>query len=148
MTPLKVVFALELFWVALVVLQAYIHFFMIAVCKRKPVYLLWFCIRALTAFFFLWVFLYTGAWVHPLILSVDLVIFMMLSHYTIFNPVLNKLLSIYNPAGGYDFWYLGKNSGWLDSFFLKHKVLHRFFYAACFFGTIISAALIIEYYTW
>lgn len=136
----KHVITLEVFWITWVILQSHIHFFNIAIRKRRPKYLVWFFIRGGTAAFYSWAFVNTGIEWYPLLG------FMLCSHYLLFNPTLNKLRHIHNPMGGYSFWYLGKDSGWFDRVFLEYPKLHRLFYTACFFISIICAISIFEFF--
>ena len=48
-------------------------------------------------------------------------IFQITSFWVVFSPTLNLMRNL-------SFWYLGKNSGWIDAFFLKYPVLYKVLY--------------------
>lgn len=120
LTP-EIVTSWILLWITTVVLFAGIHFFMIEVKRTKPNYMQWFIIRGFFAIVYAVPFqlLNMGEYL-PIFL------FQVTSHFVIFNPLLNYLRQEHYEAklseqgyGGYNhvkysFWYLGKESGWLD----------------------------------
>lgn len=119
-------------WIATVLLFTFIHFFIIEVYKDRPVYWHWALIRLFFCGMYYLPFHYLSFWEW-----LTIAVFQITSHFVIFNPLLNKLRSIFFRskfpfAAKYDhypFFYLGKQSGWVDKTFLKlgpgfHKVMY------------------------
>lgn len=133
---------LILFWITLVLAQPFVHVFLIETMKRRPKYWVWALIRIGFAGLYLTNFklFYIGD-------ALLIFLFQGTSHFVLFNPTLNRLLLISRgPSSGIGFWYLGKDSGWFDRFFIKHVVFHRAFYFACFILMVMSALTIYEKY--
>jgi hypothetical protein len=109
-------------WVVLVVLQAFIHYYIIEENNDMPFYLLWNLIRG-------------GASIlHGVLFDVQgwsdyypLLLFQLTTHFAIFAPLLNKL-----RFKGY--WYVGKNSGWIDGWLGS---MHVNVYKAIYFSGIV-----------
>lgn len=140
--PLKTLLALEAWWITLLLLQCFVHFFNIEIKHHKPIYWKWFIIRGSVALFYLFtVSVYGLGWY-----LAPVFVFQITSCFVLFNPTLNKLRSIKNPLAGFTFWYLGRDSGWFDSLFLKYKILHRITYYVSFILMCLSGCTLIELY--
>ena len=139
----KILLAFELWWLTLIMLQCHIHFYMIDILKHKPKYLLWFGIRGVTALFFLFLIYTQGVGWHV----VPEIVFLICSHFVLFNPTVNRLRANHNPLLHITFWYLGRDSGWFDKLFLRYKILHRIVYYAAFILMVWSAFSLIELYS-
>lgn len=133
-----IISALISFWITLIILACFIHFYKIEVLQDKPWYLKWNIIRVFFAALYILCFsaLSFAEW------SV-IGIFQGSSHVVFFNPGVNMLRSgkyahLYKERGyaligeKYPFWYLGKDSGWLDKLLLRlGSTFYQVFYFAC-----------------
>lgn len=116
---LESLIALLLLWITLVVLQSFIHNYLITELHETPFYLQWFVVRGIVAichgsFFYLMNFY---QWLPVLA-------FQLLTHVIIFAPLLNKLRHK-------NYFYLGEHSGWFDKIFIGDPVLYKTFYFLC-----------------
>lgn len=104
-----------LIWILLVIIQVFVHYYMIHVKHTKPNYLQWFIIRGMVAIFH-------GILFNPSNMTdyLPVFIFQVSSHVLIFAPLLNYIR-------GMSLDYLGEKSGWFDSFFRKRKKLYYAF---------------------
>lgn len=120
------VIALLITWVLFVVLQSFVHFYIIEVQKTKPIYLQWNIIRGMVSIF------------HGIAFDVSrmqeflpVLVFQLIIHFIVFAPLLNKLRRPLNPFS--TFWYLGADSGYTDRL-LKHLPFNAYkglYYLAC-----------------
>lgn len=134
-----IVSALVSFWITLVILTCFIHFYKIEVIEERPWYLRWNIIRVTFAALYILCFnaLSFAEW------SV-IGVFQGSSHMVIFNPGVNLLRNTkYKVKWGtsfnkFPFWYLGKNSGWLDKLLIR---LGPTFYQCFYFGCVVLMVL-------
>lgn len=140
-----VVTVLLLLFIAMVVIQIFLHFFMIEVLHDKPIYMQWFILRGMTAIFHAAVFQVMDLWQW-----LPIVCWQLLCHFILFNPGLNKIRSIKRDARGeshnFHFWYLGSDSGWLDRLFLKDPDFYRLFYFGCCVLFVVNTILLYNLY--
>lgn len=109
-------------WILFILSVARIHYGIIEIKHTRPNYMMWFVVKVIAV-------ILHATWVniiHPFDPEdfntiFKLVTFYTLSWITIFSPVLNALRHK-------DFWYLGLESGWIDSFFIRHPKLYRMIY--------------------
>lgn len=149
----ELVSALISFWITIVILATFVHFFLIEVMRDRPRYLHWAFLRVFFGLLYIAPFQLLTFWEWAL-----LVTFQLTSHFVIYNPGLNKLrdLKYVNMAwnGGvaavrrFPFWYLGEDSGWLDKVLIKlGPVFYRCFYFGCLFVMLLSMVSIYIRYT-
>lgn len=93
--------------------------FAIIVRGHRPNYLFSFILRGMIAI------------LHAVLFDVQdlreympILLFQCCSFLLIFNPMLNA-------ARGRDFWYVGRNSGWLDSMFYHDRTFYILVYFGC-----------------
>lgn len=139
-----VITVLLLLFVAVVFLQVFLHYFMIEEMDTKPIYFQWFIIRGMIAIFHAAVFQVMDFWQW-----LPILVWQLTCHFIIFNPALNKTRSLNKENKGrllYHFWYVGKDSGWLDRLFLKDPNFYRWFYFGCCLVFVVSTIVIYNTY--
>lgn len=115
-------------WILLVVIQSFVHFYLIEVKHSKPFYLLWWIIRGIASILHGVAFDVLNMQEFWPILS-----FQLLSHFVVFGPLLNILRKPFVPK--MHFWYTGEHSGWTDAIFNKlNLTLYKCIYFACAAG--------------
>lgn len=140
-----VITAILLLFAAMIVIQVFIHFFMIEVLHTKPIYLEWFIARGTVAIFHAAMFQLMDLWQWLPILIWQLVV-----HFIIFNPLLNKLRYIKQVkeqgSSNYHFAYMGEDSGWLDKMFRADPNFYRLCYIACCIIFVIDTVVLYNLY--
>lgn len=128
-------------WILLVILQSFVHNFIIETMKDKPIYMQWFIIRGMVAVFH-------GALFHLMTLSeyLPILAFQLAAHIIIFNPLLNKLRAITHPNGIYHFWYLGNDSGIFDKIFRGNKSSYKVAYFMAILIAVLTSVTIYQRY--
>jgi hypothetical protein len=106
-------------WLAIVVIEGLIQFYLIEKKNVTPNYGIVNTIRFMISILH-GVFLDAQNGWHYL----DILFWQCSTHWLIFGPLLNTLR-------GKSFWYLGAESGTIDPFLLKHPILQRAIYFAC-----------------
>lgn len=135
----EIIIVILLSWIELVFLQAFIHHFLIHVLKVRPRYFHWVLMRGGVAIFHISIFYFLSIWIWAIIFG-----FILTSHFAIYNPFLNFLRHFKQPE--IKFWYLGKDSGWFDKFFLGDLILYKGFYFLCCALVIIFSTIIFNIY--
>lgn len=135
-------------WISTVIIFVGIHFFLIEIMFKRPVYWHWVVIRVAFALLYgspLYVLSFWECW--------PITLFQLVTHFVIYNPLLNRLREIkyqqnylraasnhdpnnvrdITPAPArYPFWYLGENSGYLDKLLGKFgPVFYQSLYYMC-----------------
>lgn len=117
-------------WIVLVVLQSFVHFHLIEVLKSKPNYIVWGLIRGIVSI----VHAGLGFDTQRMLDYWPVLAFHILTHIAIFAPLLNKLRAPMHNLYSIriNFWYLGEQSGWFDTFWKGHHKLYKaFYFTAC-----------------
>lgn len=124
--------SLLLLWIVFIVVEVYRNYTVIVHQGRRPNYLISFVIRGMASI------------VHGILFDVEdmrdfmpLLLFQCSSFLIIFNPTLNILRKL-------DFWYVGRNSGWLDKAFYEDRGLYLLTYFGCL-SVCITSILVIYY---
>jgi hypothetical protein len=119
-------------WLLFIILEIVRNYYLIEIVLRSPDYKYSFFFRAFVAFFHAVLFnLQVPADWWPVL------IFQLTSFWILFSPLLNILRD--RP-----FWYLGKKSGWIDSFLFNRPILYKILYFACCLLLIISIRLLLS----
>jgi len=123
-------------WIVFVLGVAVYHYYLIEVRQERPNYFLWFVIKAMAA-------IIHGIFFDPYgpedyVTWLPVLIFQVTSFWVIFSPVLNLMR-------GLSFWYLGKNSGWIDKFFLKYSALYKVVYFIVMIIFLVTLKMISEW---
>lgn len=132
--PTLALIALILLWFSLIPAEVLRNYYIIEVDKTKPNYLQSFILRGFIAL------------IHAILFNpqniiewLPILVFQLSSFFVIFSPLLNKLRNE-------EFFYLGKESGFIDPFLLRYPALHRILYFLSALLIIVSAILIIRIY--
>lgn len=120
-----------LLWIGFIIAEVFRNYTIIQKGIR-PNYLLSFVIRGMASI------------IHGILFDVQnmrdfmpILLFQCSSFLIIFNPTLNAIR-------GFDFWYVGRNSGWLDKAFYEDKGLYILTYCGCL-SICITSILVIYY---
>jgi len=142
-TP-EIITAILLLFIAVVVIQTFLHYFLIEEFETRPIYAQWFIIRGMIFIFHATLFQLMDMYQY-----IPIFCWQGSAHFIIFNPLLNKLRSLKKENRGkllYHFWYVGLDSGWLDKLFIKDRNFHRWFYFGCCFIFVVSSIVIYDTY--
>lgn len=142
-TP-EVITAILLLFVSVVFIQVFLHYFIIEEYEDRPIYMQWFIIRGMIFIFHGILFSVMDIWQY-----LPIFIWQLTTHFVLFNPSLNKIRSLKKENRGkllYHFWYVGKDSGWLDKLFLADRNFHRWVYFICCLVFVIDTIVLYNLY--
>ena len=118
-------------WILLIIVETFRNYFIID-NGSKPNYLHSFILRATVSLFHA-VLLLPDHWVK----YAPVLTFQVCSFIVVFNPLLSTMRKKPDP-----FRYLGRESGWIDGFFVDDKGLYTIFYIGCVIVSAVSIYII------
>lgn len=126
-------------WIIFVLVCAGIHWYIIEIKDKRPNYLIWFIIKAwFSIFHCIWIYVTFPSIAEDYTTWFPILAFQVSSYWVLFSQTLNKMR-------GKDFWYLGRDSGPLDTFLRYSPTIYKFLY---FTAVIVSVVLIIKISSW